>query len=367
MARLSKTSERIYRLLLRVYPRDFRDEYGHEMSLLFRAREEQGRLKLWLQVLGDLLLHAPREHWSMAKQDVRYAFRSWRRTPTIPAVALTALTIGLGANIAIFSVVHAVLLSPLPVPDPDRLVLPREANVARGLETSAASSEESATNHRDAEGAKVARVHETPFAGNERTAVRRHLRNGVGARAQRNRARDSCRSYPWDTLKIAGQARKEFIDCRAVGKSRSREGNLRRHHRIHVDTDRNILQFHQALNKQAGANQQAGPERTMQPSTSQSAPVTELAASDARNAQRLQEKVRKGVSHGSPFSPILLLYVTCGCRGLVRGVPDKERTRHGRRQNYRGAACAICLKNSAARCCISAGVRSSLRVAIHQV
>jgi putative ABC transport system permease protein len=132
-------SERIYRLLLRAYPRDFRDEYGQEMSLLFRARAGEGRLRLWFQVLGDLLLHAPREHWSMTRHDLRYAFRSWRRTPAIPAVALTALTIGMGANIAIFGVVHAVLLGSLPVPDPDRLVLLRETNSMSGLENLAVS------------------------------------------------------------------------------------------------------------------------------------------------------------------------------------------------------------------------------------
>ena len=37
-----KGSERIYRWLLRLYPRDFRDEYGQEMSLLFRARATEG-------------------------------------------------------------------------------------------------------------------------------------------------------------------------------------------------------------------------------------------------------------------------------------------------------------------------------------
>jgi predicted permease len=132
-------SERVYRLLLLIYPREFRDEYGHEMSLLFRARAGEGQLPLWLQVLGDLLLHAPREHWAITRQDFRYALRSWRRTPAIPAVALTALTIGMGASIAIFGVVHAVLLRSLPVPEPDRLVLVRETNVARGLETRAVS------------------------------------------------------------------------------------------------------------------------------------------------------------------------------------------------------------------------------------
>ena len=40
-----KRSERIYRWLLGLYPRDFRDEYGQEMSLLFRARADEGSLQ----------------------------------------------------------------------------------------------------------------------------------------------------------------------------------------------------------------------------------------------------------------------------------------------------------------------------------
>jgi putative ABC transport system permease protein len=134
-----KISERLYGVLLRVYPRDFRDEYGQEMAMLLRDRADGGRLRLWFQVLGDLLFHAPREHWGMVKQDVRYALRSWRRTPALPAIALTALTLGMGANVAIFSVIHAVLIRPLPVPQPDRLMLLRETNLSRGLDISAVS------------------------------------------------------------------------------------------------------------------------------------------------------------------------------------------------------------------------------------
>src|SRR5687767_7403696 len=109
------------------------------MSLLFRGRAEEGRVRLWLQVAGDLLFHAPREHWGMTKQDVRYACRTWRRAPAVPGIALSALTLGMGANIAVFTVIHAVLFRPLPVPEPGRLMLLRETNVARGLEASAVS------------------------------------------------------------------------------------------------------------------------------------------------------------------------------------------------------------------------------------
>src|SRR5678809_579838 len=56
-------------------------------------------------------------------QDVRYALRTFKRSAALTIVIVASLAIGIGANTAVFSVVNALLLKPLPYPEPERLAV----------------------------------------------------------------------------------------------------------------------------------------------------------------------------------------------------------------------------------------------------
>src|SRR5262249_15516969 len=66
-------------------------------------------------------------------QDIRYGCRGLIANAAFSCLVLVALSLGIGANVAIFSVIRAVVLRPLPVVDPSRLVMLSTDDVKRGL------------------------------------------------------------------------------------------------------------------------------------------------------------------------------------------------------------------------------------------
>lgn len=116
-----------YKLLLHFYPSSYRAEYGDEMSAIFaqelrRSSGPLARCGLGLAALVEVFCNAAVVHWEIARRDLRYSLRSLLRSPGFAITAVLLVTIGIGANAAIFTLADYVLVRPLPLPEPEQLV-----------------------------------------------------------------------------------------------------------------------------------------------------------------------------------------------------------------------------------------------------
>src|SRR5216684_4477202 len=89
-----------------------------------------------LRAFGNptLIREQTRAIWSWSwleslARDLRFSLRTLRRTPGFTVIAILVMAMGIGANVALFTVVRGVLLKPLPFDDPDRLVMLYEAGL----------------------------------------------------------------------------------------------------------------------------------------------------------------------------------------------------------------------------------------------
>ena len=131
---------RAYAWLSRLYPASFRDEYQRELDAAFRHQLDEAGPRSGQVAAGamtDVLLTAPGVHLDLLRQDIRYAWRTLtaRSQRSFAVAAILTLALGVGAATAIFSIVYAVMLAPLPFRAPDRLVKIYETNQSRNIDS----------------------------------------------------------------------------------------------------------------------------------------------------------------------------------------------------------------------------------------
>jgi predicted permease len=122
----------LYRWLLRLLPREFRDRQGDELLATaaeqIEAAEAAGRsqttvrIALAAEVLAAAWTLRVSAFWTGFTRDVRFAIRLLRRAPGFTAITVLTLALGIASSTTVFSIVNAFYFKPSEFPDPDRLV-----------------------------------------------------------------------------------------------------------------------------------------------------------------------------------------------------------------------------------------------------
>ena len=157
----SDDAPRVIRGLMHLYPPEFRRRYGDAMLAFQRERfaearhAGESRKRVWRRALGDVTttlvaewareLRAPDtlyessraplgtgDRMSIIGREIVHTVRSLRRSIGFSAATIATLALGIGATTAIFSAVHSVLLAPLPLDHPGRVVIPESKEVTTG-------------------------------------------------------------------------------------------------------------------------------------------------------------------------------------------------------------------------------------------
>jgi predicted permease len=135
--------ERLARLLRPPAEREVEDELAFHLEMRARELQEQGMDPKAARLAAERRFHdlaatrrecrriaesrdrdeRRREWWSEARQDLAFALRQMAKSPAFTAIAVLTLALGMGATTAIFSVFQAVVLQPLPFPEPQRIHL----------------------------------------------------------------------------------------------------------------------------------------------------------------------------------------------------------------------------------------------------
>ena len=152
-------SRAAYRLLLRTYPREFRERFARDLEIDFlEMARARGAASAWRRALTDLFRSVPLTTSDAAAErartariggpigppgesfmrsllfDLRYGVRALVKAPAFTIVTILTLALGIGANSAIFTLVNAALVRPLGFADPERLMLVYESIPPSGVE-----------------------------------------------------------------------------------------------------------------------------------------------------------------------------------------------------------------------------------------